>query len=138
MKTKHFILILFSYFGKSVIGKAANKGLLYAGIGNASAFAFNDRDTYLAMTGRSFLQVSGGGFFNGFMQGLGNNPKFLENSFRGNEMDAALAFRYAGLTTDLLMSVAGVTKENPYDYYKLASKQNMSYFKLLFYNLAVE
>ena len=72
------------------------------------------------------------------MQGLGNNNKFLDRRFPSNQPDMALAFRYAGATTDLLMSARGVTKENPYDYYKLGSKQNMSYFKLLFYNLAVE
>ena len=72
------------------------------------------------------------------MQGLGNNNKFLDRRFPSNQPDMALAFRYAGVTTDLLMSARGVTKENPFTYKKFGYKENMSNFKLLFYNLAVE
>lgn len=90
------------------------------------------------MDGKSFLYITGGGFINGFMQGLGNNDDLFKESFEGQEINAALGFRYAGLTSSMLMSVRGTTKENPFDYYKLGSKVNISNFKFLLYNLQIE
>jgi RHS repeat-associated protein len=124
--------------GKTAIGKAASKALIYTVADHASAFAYTDKKYYLKMDGRSFLYITGGGFINGFMQGLGNNEKFLKKNFGGQYMNTAIAFRYAGLTTSMLMSVRGTTKENPFDYYKLGSKVNISNFKFLLYNLQIE
>ena len=125
-------------FGKSVLGKALNKAVLYTGLSNAAAFAFTPREYYTRMNFGDFAFVSGGGFINGTMQGLGNNEEFLKDNFRNNPANMALAFRYAGLTSDLLMSVRGVTKENPFNYKKFGYKGSMSQIKLLFYNLAAE
>ena len=125
-------------FGESVVGKALNKGLQYTLFSNAAAFAYTPREYYTKMTGRDFAFVSGGGFINGAMQGLGNNDKFLDKRFKNNQANMALAFRYAGLTTDLLMSIRGVTGENPFNYYQFSYKESISHFKLLFYNLATE
>jgi hypothetical protein len=123
-------------FGKGTIGKAANKGLIYAMTGNASAFAYNDKKYYLKMDGRSFLYITGGGFINGFMQGLGNNEKIFKDD--NSSINASIGFRYVGLTSDWLMSVRGTTKENPFDYYKLGTKINISNIKFLLYNLNIE
>lgn len=90
------------------------------------------------MDGRSFLYITGGGFINGFMQGLGNNEEFLRDNFGNQNINVAVGFRYAGLTSSIMMSVRGTTKENPFDYYKLGSKVNISNFKFLIYNLQIQ
>ena len=119
-------------FGKSTIGKMANKGMVYGLQNMAADFAYSDFQKYRKRSLRQHASVFGAGFLNGILQWESGQQLNFKDEFV--ESLGAFSISRIGYYSEYYLTTRALGY-NPFEYENEAKKQSIGTKKSFFFNL---